>query len=68
MLYLEKRHDPRKNSKLIEEITGRKLNTSEAIRETELLLQNNSCSVPPFHDFEGTQGLSILKKLKNYFL
>lgn len=41
MLYLEKKHDPRKNEKLIAEVTNRRLDMKQALLETDRLYEHN---------------------------
>lgn len=41
MLYLEKKHDPRKNENIIAEVTNRRLDMKQALLETDRLYEHN---------------------------
>ncbi|WP_034670359.1 glycosyl hydrolase family 28-related protein [Ectobacillus panaciterrae] len=65
MLYLDKKHDPRKNAKLLSQITESKQDIKKAIKETERLFHQHSMNG---HILEQNyaQSFSVLAFLKKF--
>ncbi len=61
MLYLDKKHDPGKNSNLLSEITGKKQNISLMVEETDRLFQQYCMNHP--NDTNQGKRASSLKEL-----
>jgi hypothetical protein len=64
MLYLDKKHDPRKNAKLLSQITDNKLKIKDAIKETDRLFHQCSMNYPTSKQ-NHPQSLSVLSFFKS---
>ncbi|WP_059172417.1 glycosyl hydrolase family 28-related protein [Bacillus sp. FJAT-27445] len=66
MIYLDKNHDPRKNAKLISQLSAENPDIREAVAWTEKLFRENSAN-PGSYSFETAQKRPFSSILKQFF-